>query len=149
MLQSRKTLFLFVCSFGLILHSSWNQMLGSNQQLTPSYQIINNPSNPNTYQLIIQLTNNGSDLTNGWQLQFNFSTPDQQITRINSGTAQTTSNLVTIVNLPQQIRTDAGFTRTVRITVRKNAQTIPGILGIKVTTPTQSTTQSTLNFNAL
>lgn len=149
MLQSRKMLFLFVCSLGLILHGSWNQMLGSSLQLTPAYQIIKNPSNPNTYQLIIQLTNNGSDLANGWQLQFNFSTPDQQITRINSGIAQTTSNLVTIVNLPQHIRTDAGLTRTVRITVRKNAQTIPGILGMKVTAPMQSTTQSTLNFNAL
>lgn len=149
MLQSRKMLFLFVCSLGFILHGSSNQMLSSSKQLTPSYQIINNPKNPHTYQLIIQLTNNGSDLTNGWQLQFNFSTPDQQIARINSGTAQTTSNLVTIVNLPQHIRTDGGFTRTVRITVRKNAQTIPGISGMKVTTPIESTTRSKLNFNAL
>jgi hypothetical protein len=149
MLQSRKMLFLFICSLGLILHGSSNQTLNSSKQLTPSYQIINNPNNPDTYQLIIQLTNNGSDLTNGWQLQFNFSTPDQQITRIHSGIAQTTSNLVTIINLPQHIRTNGGFTRTIRITVRKNAQTIPGILGMKVTTPIESTTRSKLNFNAL
>ena len=99
------------------------------QKLPATFKIIPHADWTNKYEAKITLVNNTDQkFSNGWQLQFNFSSPDQTITKIRSGvTTIRASNPIIITNTPQHIRTQVGGTRTITITVNKNPNTIPEI----------------------
>ncbi len=100
----------------------------SDQQLSAKFEIIPHPDWTNAYEAKITLVNKGPKLSNGWQLQFNFSSPDQTIKKISSGiTPLNESNQIIITNLAQHIRTSAGGQRVIKIIVNKNPNTIPQI----------------------
>lgn len=145
-----KNSFLF---FLLITISSVSQFISSSNQqlnLSATFEIDHKSITEKQYQAKINLVNNGSKLCNGWQLQFNFSSPDQVIKKISSGiTTISASNQITITNTPQHIRTPAGGKRTIRITVQKNPDTIPTAPTIVATADQSSNCSSNLTVSAM
>jgi hypothetical protein len=109
---------------------NYDQSIASaNNPLSATFIIVPNSMKDTQYQAeIILLNTTNKTLSDGWQLQFNFSSPDQTIKKISSGTTTLgASSPITISNLRQHVRTSPQGKRTIRMTVNKNAGTIPAI----------------------
>jgi len=135
--------------FFIILLSVTSQLVVSSQSpITATFSIEPNSMKDTQYKAFITLVNNGPALSRGWQLNFNFSSFDQIIQKVTGGNAQKKSNPIIINNTSQHIRTAQGQKRTVRLTISKDATTIPTIPVVTVVADTTKTNNLAVSINA-
>jgi hypothetical protein len=68
---------------------------------------MKNPDPNKYYTATITVTNNSTTtIYNGWQVDFNFSSPDQTIQKMSNGVIVSANNPISIKNTPQLIRID-------------------------------------------
>jgi hypothetical protein len=138
-----------VSIFFLILLSVTSQLVISSQPgITATFSIVPNSMKDTKYNALITLVNNGPALSRGWQLEFNFSSSDQIIEKVTGGNAQKKRNPIIINNTSQHIRTAQGQKRTVRLTISKDAKTVPSIPVVTVVADTTRNNNLALSINA-